>query len=348
MLPPGAEGMEMRNRKWVLADYPAGAATAMTWRMAEAEMPEAGPGQIVIRTLWLSVDPYMRGRLNRPAPGTKGLMPGDTMIGGGVGEVIGSRHPGWAVGDLVESLDVGWQEYAVLTPDVPGTTAINRIPKGLPPEAFLSWLGMPGLTAYFGMVELTQPKPGDTVVVSAASGGVGQIAGQIAKIAGCRVVGIAGSDDKLAWCRELDFDEVINYRSVGDLTASIATCCPDGVNFFFDNTGGEIHDAVLHNLANFAKVVICGRIAVANRPANEDIGLRASSRLIATRASLHGLVMFDWMHRREEAVKRLSRWHSAGLLKFREDVADGFDAVPAAFLRMMAGENFGKQLVRLG
>ncbi|WP_431284529.1 NADP-dependent oxidoreductase [Humitalea sp. 24SJ18S-53] len=334
----------MRNRKWVLADYATGAAGVGTWAMAEDDRPVAGPGQILVRTLWLSVDPYMRGRLNKPAPGTKGLGIGDVMIGGGVGEVVASNHPAWRVGDVVESLDIGWQEHAVLTPDL---TGVIRCTRGLPPEAFLSWLGMPGLTAYFGMMEVGRPRPGDTVVVSAASGGVGQIAGQIAKIAGCRVVGIAGSDEKLAWCREIGFDEVINYKTTDNLTKSLAACCPDGVDFFYDNTGGEIHDAVLRNLANFAKVVICGRIAVANLSANEDIGLRASSRMIATRATIQGLTMFDWMHRRDEAVKRLSRWRAEKRLQFREDVLDGFDQVPAAFVRMMSGQNFGKQLVRL-
>lgn len=337
----------MRNRNWVLAEYPSGAATVATWRMTEDDAAAPGAGQILVRTRWISVDPYMRGRINRPAPGAKGMAPGDVMMGGGVGEIVASNHPAWKVGDLVESLEIGWQEYALLTPALLGVNGINRISAGLPPEAFLSWLGMPGLTAYFGMVELARPRPGDTVVVSAASGGVGQIAGQIAKIAGCRVVGIAGSDDKLAWCREIGFDDVINYRTAENLTASIAASCPDGVDFFFDNTGGDIHDAVLRNLANFAKVVICGRIAVANKAANEDIGLRASSRFIATRATLQGLVMFDWLHRRDEAVKRLARWHSAGRITFREDIAQGFESVPAAFVRMMAGENFGKQLVRL-
>ena len=337
----------MRNRQWVLADYPNGPATTATWVLRVGDAPTPGPGQILVRTLWLSVDPYMRGRLNRPAPGAKGLAPGDVMIGAGIGEVVLSNHPAWRVGDLVESLEIGWQEWAVLTPALPGVGGLNRVTPGLPPEAFLSWLGMPGLTAYFGMVELGRPSPGDTMVISAASGGVGQVAGQIGKIAGCRVVGIAGSDEKLAWCREIGFDEVINYRTTTDLTARISACCPDGVNFFFDNTGGPIHDAVLRNLALFSKVVICGRIAVANAVGQEDIGLRASSRMIATRATIQGLVMFDWMHRRDEAVKRLARWRTEGRLQFREDIAEGFDQVPAAFIRMMAGENFGKQLIRL-
>lgn len=337
----------MTNRQWVLDSYPEGPATLETWRMVEGEVPEPGPGQIVIRTRWLSLDPYMRGRISPAKNYAAGVEPGGVMQGGGVGEVVSSRHPDWKEGDLAESMKVGWQEYALLTPDLPGVAATNKVPEGVPPQASLSWLGMPGLTAYVGMTEIARPIPGDNLVVSAASGAVGQLVGQIGKLMGARPVAIAGRDDKLAHCRELGYAAGINHRTCEDIQAAVAEACPEGVNCFFDNTGGKIHDAVLANLATHARVVICGRIAVVDQAPQEDIGLRASARLIVTRSRVEGMVVFDWWHKREEAFDRMAAWHRDGKLVFREDVLDGFERVPEAFLRMMSGENFGKQLVRL-
>lgn len=338
----------MTNRQWRLASHPRGAPDLETWSLHEAPMPEPGPGQILIRTQWLSLDPYMRGRISPSANYAKGVSVGEVMQGGGVGEVVASNHPDWKPGDIAESMNVGWQEHAVLTPDLPGAAKVNRVDPALaPPQATLAWLGMPGLTAYVGTLEIGRPKPGDTMVVSAASGAVGQIVGQIGKLCGARVIGIAGSDEKLAWCRSVGFDETINYKTTNDMAGAIAALAPQGVNVFFDNTGGPIHDAVLRNLAVAARVVICGRIALANDFEQEDIGLRASSRLIVTRAMIQGLVVFDWWHKREEAMARLAAWHREGRLVTREDVLDGFERVPEAFLRMMAGRNSGKQLVRL-
>lgn len=338
----------MENRRWVLAAHPQGSATLDTWRLETVAMPEPGLGQILVRTHWLSLDPYMRGRISPASNYTAGVRMGELMQGGGVGDVVVSNHPSWQTGDIAESMTVGWQEWAVLTPDLPGASRVNKVDPSLaPPQASLSWLGMPGVTAYIGLLEIGKPIPGDTVVVSAASGAVGQLVGQIAKLSGCRVVAIAGSDEKLAWCRSIGFDATINYKTESDLAAAVARVCPDGVNVFFDNTGGPIHDAVLKSLAVRARVVICGRVALADQFDQEDIGIRASSRLVVTRATIQGLVVFDWWHRRDEALARLAAWHRAGLLQTREDVIDGFERIPEAFLRMMAGRNFGKQLVRL-
>ncbi len=336
----------MNHRQWVLAAHPQGQATLDTWRLVEAPRPEPGPGQILVRVQWLSLDPYMRGRINPAGNYTRGVAVGEVMQGGGVGVVEASNHPDWKPGDLVESMAMGWRDYAVLTPDLPGQARANRIDASAPPQAALSWLGMPGITAYVGLLDIGRPRPGDTVVVSAASGAVGQLVGQIAKLAGARVVAIAGSNDKLDHCRSLGFDAGINYRTATDLTAAVAAACPRGVDVFFDNTGGTIHDAVMRNLAVAARVVICGRIAIADQVA-EDIGLRASARLIVTRAMIQGFVVFDWWHRRDEALARLSAWHQAGQIRFREDILEGFERMPEAFLRMMAGRNFGKQLVKL-
>ncbi len=334
------------NRRWLLAEYPEGMPSLDTWRMEEAAVPEPGPGQILVRVKWLSVDPYMRGRIS-PAKGyTKGVEIGGLMQGGGVGEVVASNHPAWKPGDIAESMAVGWQEWALLTPAQGG---VNRIDPSLAPiQSSLSWLGMPGMTAWFGLIDVGRPRPGDTVVVSAASGAVGQLVGQLAKISGCRVVGIAGRDDKLAWCREIGFDETINYRTSGDLTKAVAEACPRGVDVFFDNTAGVIHDAVMKNLANHARVVQCGRIALAGQAGKPDMGERFLGSLIVTRASIHGFLVFDWYHRRDEALAKLAALAADGKLQTREDVIDGIERMPEAFMRLMEGKNFGKQLVRLG
>lgn len=337
----------MTNRQWVLARHPEGPATPDIWRLVEAPMPVPGPGQIVVRVRWLSLDPYMRGRIAPGANYTAGVRPGEVMQGGGVGEVVASNHPGWAVGDLVETMAMGWREFAVLDPDRHGPDRANRVPAGLPPQATLGWAGMPGLTAYVGLTEIGRPVPGETVVVSAASGAVGQVAIQIARLMGARVVAIAGSAEKLAHCASLGAAAGIDHRATHDLPAALAAACPDGVDVFFDNTGGPIHDAVMAQLALRARVIVCGRIAVANRPPAEDIGLRASARMIVTRAQVEGLLVFDWWHLREAALARMARWHRDGHLQFREDVLQGFERLPEAFCRMMAGENLGKQLVQL-
>lgn len=338
----------MTNRQWRLASHPQGMPTLETWSLHEAPMPEPGPGQILVRTQWLSLDPYMRGRISPSTNYAKGVAIGEVMQGGGVGEVVASNHPDWKPGDIAEAMGFGWQEYAVLTPDLPGAAKANKVDPALgPPQATLSWLGMPGLTAYIGLFEIGRPKPGDTLVVSAASGAVGQLVGQIGKLCGARVIGIAGSDEKLAWCRSVGFDETLNYKTTNDLTTALAALAPGGVDVFFDNTGGPIHDAVLRNLAVGARVAICGRIALANEFEQEDVGLRASSRLIVTRALVQGFIAFDWWHRRGEAMARLAAWHREGRIQTREDILDGFERMPEAFLRMMTGRNFGKQLVRL-
>jgi NADPH:quinone reductase len=333
----------MGNRQWTLASHAQGQVTESQWALAERAVPAPERGQVLVRAHWLSVDPYMRGRLN---PGG-GMEVGDVMLGEGVGEVVESRHPDWRAGDMVASTGIGWQEYAVLTPDAAGGPGVDRVDPGAEPQAALSWLGMPGITAYFAMLEVARPRPGDTAVVSAAGGAVGQVAGQIAKLAGARVVGVAGSDEKLGWCRTIGFDETVNYRSASDLAAEIARLCPRGVHAFFDGTGGPVHDAVMKNLAVGARVAVVGRVAVAGQGGRDDFGLRSSSLLIDTRATVQGFVVYDWWQRRDEALQRLKEWRAAGQLAFREDVEEGIEKVPHAFLRMMRGQNLGKQLVAL-
>src|SRR5262245_35076811 len=322
LVPQKLEGLmqNVMNRRWLLASYPEGMPTPANWIMDTQPVPDPGAGQILVKAKWLSVDPYMRGRMRPATNYTKGVAIGEVMQGGGVGEVVVSNHPAWKVGDIAESMSFGWQEWSVLTPDIAGPAGVNRIDPGLAPiERSLSWLGMPGLTAYFGLLELGRPRPADTVVVSAASGAVGQLVGQIAKLAGCRAVAIAGSDDKLKWCREIGFDATINYKKAADLTAAVKEACPRGVNVFFDNTAGPIHDAVMKNLSIGARVVICGRVALAGQFGKPDIGERFMGHLIVTRASIHGFLVFDWWHRRSEALQRLSSWQRTGQIRFKED-----------------------------
>jgi NADPH-dependent curcumin reductase CurA len=343
--------MRMQNsssRRWLLAAYPEGMPTLDNWKLDVQPVSDPAPGQILVKAKWLSVDPYMRGRMSPAGNYTKGVNIGEVMQGGGVGEVIATNHPAWKIGEIAESMSFGWQEWSVLTPGLPGFAGINKVDAGMAPiESSLSWLGMPGLTAYFGLLEVGRPRPGETVVVSAASGAVGQIVGQIAKLAGCRAVAVAGEDDKLEWCREIGFDAGINYKTSSDLVAAVKEACPRGVDVFFDNTGGPIHDAVMKNLAVGARVVICGRIALASRFGKPDIGERFMGQLIVSRASMHGFLVFDWWHRRDEALRRLAEWGRAGRIRFKEDVLDGIEHMPEAFLRLLTGKNFGKQLVRI-
>ena len=208
------------NRRWLLAGYPEGMPTLGNWTLDRQPVPDPGPGQILVKAKWLSVDPYMRGRMSPSANYTKGVAIGEVMQGGGVGEVVASNHPAWKVGEIAESMAFGWQEWSVLTPEL-GPPGVNKIDPNLAPiESSLSWLGMPGLTAYFGLLDVGRPRPGETVAVSAASGAVGQLVGQIAKLASCRAVAIARDEAKLGWCREIGFDAGINYKKASELTAA--------------------------------------------------------------------------------------------------------------------------------
>jgi NADPH-dependent curcumin reductase CurA len=336
------------NHRWLLASYPEGMPVLDNWILDSQPVPDPGPGQILVRSNWLSVDPYMRGRMSPASNYTKGVALGELMQGGGVGEVVASNHPAWKIGDIAESMSVGWQEWAVLSPDLAGPAGVNKIdPELAPIESSLSWLGMPGITAYFGLLEVGRPKPGDTVIVSAGSGAVGQLVGQLAKLAGCRAIAVAGDDNKIQWCREIGFDAAINYKRTTDLIAAVKQACPAGVDVFFDNTAGPIHDAVMKNLNIGARVVICGRVALAGQFGKPDIGERFMGQLIVSRASVHGFLVFDWWHRREEALRRLAAWRREGKIQFKEDVLDGIERMPEAFLRLLHGKNFGKQIVKI-
>jgi hypothetical protein len=331
------------NRRWVLASHPVGMPEAANWRLVEQPIQQPGPDQLLVRAHYLSVDPYMRGRISRRPNYAAGVRIGEVMTGGGVGEVVVSGHSDFAPGDLVESFTFGWQEYAVL-----GAAGTRKLDSSLGPiHSALSYLGLPGLTAYFTILEAGRARPGETVVVSAAAGAVGQIAGQLAKLAGCRAVAVAGSDAKLAWCRELGYDAGINHRSANDLAAALGAACPEGIDLFLDNTAGPIHDAVMQHLAPRARIVVCGQVALADRFDQPDVGPRFLRQIMIARATVQGFLVLDYADRYDLARRRLAGWAKAGRLRHREDVLDGIEQMPAAFLRLLRGENFGKQLVRL-
>jgi len=267
---------------------------------------------------------------------------GEVVVGGAVGRVEASQHGKFSVGDIVVG-NFGWQEYAVSSGE--GVSKVD--PRLAPISTALGVLGMPGMTAYFGLLDVGKPKPGETVVVSAASGAVGAVVGQIAKIGGCRVVGIVGSEEKAAYIRdELGFDAAVNYRATDDLSNALKQACPAGVDVYFENVGGEILDAVLRHINQRARIAVCGMIAEYNleKPA---IGPRPGRFLLVNRARMEGFIVFDYRDRYHEATKTIAQWIRDGKIHYREDIVDGLASAPRAFLGLMHGKNFGKLLVRV-
>jgi NADPH-dependent curcumin reductase CurA len=265
------------------------------------------------------------------------------MTGGTVGEVVKSNHPGFADGDIVEDR-LGWQEYAVSS----GAT-LRKIDAALAPISTANGvLGMPGMTAYFGLFEVGQPRPGETVVVSAASGAVGQVVGQLAKLAGCRAVGIAGGAKKCAFVTEtLRLDACIDYKAGKDLQGAVKAACPNGVDVYFDNVGGPVSDAVFLNLNFFARVALCGSISQYNAAA-ADLGPRLLGMFVGRRVSMRGFIVSDFQGKWAAAMRQMGEWVRSGALTYKEDIVEGIDAAPRAFIGLLRGENFGKLQVRLG
>lgn len=329
------------NHQVVLAARPVGYPQEQDFQMRDAPMPDLGERQVLVRNLWLSLDPYMRGRMSDAPSYTASVEIGDVMVGGTVGRVVASNSRDFATGDIVQG-QLGWQDYAVSN----GTNLRKLDPDQAPVSTALGVLGMPGLTAYFGLFEVCRPKPGDTVVVSAASGAVGAVVGQLAKMAGCRVVGTAGTREKIDYITgELGFDVGINYRTE-DVRARLEAACPDGVDVYFDNVGGLVTDAVLELLAYRARVAICGQMSQYNLE-TPDTGPRNLRNLLTKQATVEGFIVGRFADRNDEALRRLTRWVREGRLKYREDVVDGLENAPRAFMGLMRGENFGKQLIRV-
>ena len=334
--------MRDSTREWVFAERPDGEPDMDSFELRESDVPDPEHGQLLVRVRYLSVDPYMRGRMRDAESYAEPWSVGDVMAGAVVGEVVDSESDAYDAGDLVTGNGT-WADYSLLDADevAPVDPSVADLP------AYLGVLGMPGRTAYFGLLDVGEPKPGDTVVVSGAAGAVGSVVGQIAKRNGCRVVGFAGSDEKTAWLTDdLGFDAAINYKDVDDYREALDDAAPDGVDVYFDNVGGPITDAVFTKLNVDARVAVCGQIAHYN---DESVptGPRKLPQLIAARAKVEGLLVGDYVTRFEEASERLGQWVAAGELGHRETVVEGLDNAPDAFLGLFSGDNIGKQVVRV-
>ena len=334
--------MQDVHRRIVLKRRPKGYPELSDFELVETPIEDPGPGEALVRAHYLSLDPYMRGRMNDARSYVPPLAIGEVIVGGVVGEVVRTNTDAFAVGDVVEGR-LGWQEYGLARPDT-----VRKVPfPDIPGSTALGILGMPGLTAYFSFLEIGKPIPGDTVVVSAASGAVGAVVGQIAKLNGCRVVGIAGSDEKIAYIRdELGFDEGINHRTAEDMGAALDDVCPDRIDVYFDNVGGPITDDVIPRLALRARVVICGQISQYNleQPQTAPSVLR---HLLINQARMEGFIVTSFQTRFEEGRARLAQWVRDGKLKYKEDITDGIENAPEQFIELMRGHNFGKKLIRL-
>jgi NADPH-dependent curcumin reductase CurA len=331
-----------RNRQVLLTARPSGIPQAQHFEIVAAPAPEPRDGEFLVRNDFLSVDPAMRGWVSAVANYSQPVGIGEVMRSFAAGVVVASRHPGYAIGERVMGL-LGWQEYALSD----GSSITRKVKEtDLPLSASLGILGLNGVTAYFALLEVGAPRPGDTVVVSTAAGAVGATVGQIAKLGGCRTVGIAGGAAKTALCREeFGYDAAIDYKA-GDLDAALAAACPRGIDVYFDTTAGPISDAVLRHLATGARVVVCGTASVASWDP-PPVGPRVERHLLVKRARMQGFIVFDYQARYEEAVARLAHWLRGGKLRYREDILEGIEHAPGAIAGLYRGENLGKRLIRL-
>ena len=326
-------------KAWHLKSRPSGMPTKDNFELKEVEPPPLGEGQVRVRNLWLSVDPYMRGRMNDVKSYVPPFEIDAPMDGGAVGEIIESNADGLSVGDLVQHM-AGWRDEAV----VPARTAQKLPDLGAPPERFLGVLGVTGMTAYFGLLDAAQAKEGDTVFVSAAAGAVGSVVVQIAKARKMRVIGSAGGDEKCDFVRSIGADEVIDYKS-GSILKKLAAAAPDGIDVYFDNVGGDHLDAAFALARNNARFAICGMIDAYN--AASPASFKFIQRIISARISLRGFIVFDYFPRASEFYRDMAPWISSGTVRSSETIVEGLDNMPDAFLGLFRGENVGKMLIRL-
>jgi hypothetical protein len=330
------------NKQIILAQRPEGFPKESDFKLVESPIPVPAAGEIIVQTLYLSVDPYMRGRMNDVKSYAPPVKLGEVMVGGVVGQVMQSKLAEFKKGDIVEGF-FGWQEYAVS--DGKGVRKID--PQLAPISTALSVLGMPGLTAYFGLLDIGKPQAGETVVVSGAAGAVGSMVGQIAKITGCRVVGVAGSDVKVDYLmRELGFDAAFNYKTTDDYFKKLKELCPGGIDVYFDNVGGPVMDAVFKLINVKARVCVCGQISQYNL-AKPEMGPRFLWKLIEKRARVEGFLVFQFADRYAEGLRQMAEWYKAGKMKIREEITEGIKNAPRAFIGMLQGQNTGKQLVKI-
>jgi NADPH-dependent curcumin reductase len=333
--------MDAVNRQFQLAARPVGLPKPEDWSYTEAPIPEPGDGEVLVKVQYLSLDPAMRGWMNDTRSYIAPVGIGEVMRALGGGEVIASRNPDVSVGEHVTGL-LGVQEYALAHGN-----AVLKVDTALAPlPVYLGTLGMPGMTAYFGLLDIGMPKEGETVVVSGAAGAVGGVVGQIAKLKGCRVVGIAGGADKCRYVKEeLGFDECIDYRAP-DFEQQLAAATPKYVNVLFENVGGPVFDAVLQRVADHARIALCGNISQYN--AKEPYGIKGLRQLLMHRVTVYAFVIADHRDYWPAALADLSQWVKEGKIRFKEDVSEGLLSAPDAFVRMLTGGNFGKQLVKVG
>jgi len=331
------------TRQIVLKSRPTGIPQAENFDFAEAKIPGLAEGQILVRNEYLSVDPAMRGWVSAVANYSNPVGIGEVMRSFASGKVVASKHKDYAEGESVTGL-FGWQEYAVVD-----SGAITRkvTEPDLPLSLSLGVLGLNGITAYFGLLDNSQPRPGDTVVVSTAAGAVGSAVGQIAKLMGCRTIGIAGGPTKTKLCLdEFRYEVAIDYKAGHSIGEQLAAACPDGVDVYFDNTSGPISDAVMARLSVGARVVICGTASVASWDP-PPLGPRVERHILVKRARVSGFLVLDYQHRYMEAVQRLTKWVRDGKLRYREEISDGIEHCPGAIAELYRGENLGKKLIRL-
>ncbi len=330
------------NRQITLAARPVGYPKESDFKLVEAPMPVPGPGEALVKIVYVSLDPYMRGLMKEVPAYWPPLALGDLMVGGAVGKIVQSNHPDFRKGDIVEGM-FGWQEYTVTD----GKELRRVDPNAAPISTALGVLGMPGLTAYFGLLEVGRPKAGEVVLVSGGAGAVGSVVGQLAKMQGCRVIGIAGADAKINhMVRDYGYDAAFNYKSVENYYAVLSEMCPDGVDVYFDNVGGAITDAALRLLNTGARVAICGQISQYNLEQPET-GPRSFPQLLFKQARAEGFLVMQFADRYAQALVELTRWLQEKKLKYREDIVEGIENAPAAFIAMLHGRNIGKQLVKL-
>lgn len=336
--------MNLINHQFRLAARPVGLPKRSDWNYVEEPVRDPGPEEVLVKTLYLSLDPAMRGWMNEGRSYIAPVGIGEVMRAGGAGRVIASQNPGFAVGDHVTGM-LGAQEYSLINQQAAkGLTKVD--PKLVPLPVYVGALGATGLTAYFGLLDVGQAKAGDTVVVSGAAGATGMVAGQIAKIKGCRAVGIAGGAEKCNYIvKELGFDAAIDYKNE-NVIDGLRKHCPQGINVYFDNVGGDILDAALANLARGARVVICGAIS----QYNSTTGIKGPSNylsLLVNAARMEGFVVFNYMARYGEAAREMAGWMMAGKLKSREDIVEGFQTFPDTLLKLFRGENTGKLMIKV-
>jgi len=330
------------NRQVLLISRPAGIPEAENFEIANASVPEPKENEVLVRNIYLSVEPAMRGWVSAVANYSEPVMLGTVMRAFAVGRVVASRHPGFRPGEYITGM-FGWQDYA----SVEAKTIQRKVSEAdLPISTSLGVLGLNGITAYFGLLEIGQPKTGETVAVSTAAGAVGSCVGQIAKIKDCRTVGITGGPEKVRICRdEFGFNAAVDYKA-GRLDGALAMACPEGVDVYYDNTAGNISDEVLKHLNTGARVVICGTASIANwEPI--PMGPRVERHLLVKRARMQGFLVLDYADRYAEALKDLTQWVRQGLIRYREDILEGIEQAPGAIAGLYRGENFGKRLIRI-